>query len=100
MKFLFTTLVVFFAVESTAHERDITIESANDLRDWCEASSHDLYVGQGIAPYNWSASYWEKDGILNVKGSWRIDDKEAIVECQIAQGAAVRNAVMSVHERK
>jgi hypothetical protein len=56
------------------------------------------YLGKGITPFNWTASHWDSADTLFVKGSWRIDTKEAIVECRVGRGARRSYAVISIHD--
>lgn len=80
-------LFILFAVPVLAHEEDLPINSSSELREWCREESEAYFVGKGVTPYNWSASYWDKGNTLFVKGNWRVDGKDIIVECRIAKGA-------------
>lgn len=91
-------LLLFLPLGSSAHQEDVPIENASELRDWCEEESRALFIGKGVTPYNWSASYWDEGNILRVKGSWRVGRKDAVVECHIARGALSRYATMRVDE--
>jgi hypothetical protein len=55
-------------------------------------------MGKGTTPFNWTASHWDQAGTLFVKGSWRVNDKEVIVECRAGQGARRSYAVMTMHD--
>ena len=88
--------LLLFAPASPAHQDDVPIMTASELRTWCQEESRALFVGQGVTPYNWSASYWDEGNVLHVKGSWRIGRAEAVVECRIARGAQSRFAVITV----
>jgi len=81
-----------------AHEDDVPIQTASELRDWCQHETEAFFVGNGKTPYNWVASYVERGNVLNVTGKWRVDSKEVEVECAVARGAQRRYATFHVHE--
>jgi hypothetical protein len=90
------TLVASSAI-ATPHE-DMPINSGSELRDWCKRESEATFIGKGIAPSNWSASYWDQGNVLMVKGTWRINGSDVTVECRVARGAEARYATMSIQE--
>ena len=90
--------LVLGAPLALAHPADRPINSGSELRDWCKAESQATFIGKGQTPFNWSASYWDEGNVLMVKGSWRINESEVIVECRVARGAEARFATMSVRE--
>lgn len=96
MKQVLTIVLSLVAFAAAAHQEDVPITTAGELRAWCEMESHALFIGQGITPYNWSASYWDEGNVLFVEGSWRVGNKEAVIECRIARGAQTRYAAMSI----
>ncbi len=77
---------------ATAHYEDKPINTGIELRDWCEAVSEASFIGKGVRPSNWSATFWAEGNVLLVKGSWRVDSQEVTVECRIARGAQTRYA--------
>jgi hypothetical protein len=90
--------LVLGAPLALAHPDDRPINSGSELRDWCKTESQATLIGKGQTPFNWSASYWDEGNVLMVKGSWRINESEVIVECRVARGAEARFATMSVRE--
>jgi hypothetical protein len=80
------------------HHDEMVINSATELRDWCKEESEATLVGRGLSPFNWTASYWDQGNILMVKGQWRTEGANLIVECSVARGAQARLASLSVHE--
>jgi len=97
MKQVLTIVLSLVSFAAAAHQEDVPITTASELRAWCEMESHALFIGKGITPYNWSASFWEKGNVLFVKGSWRVGNKEAVIDCRIARGAQTRYAAISVN---
>ncbi len=99
-----TLLVITFLSLATpvlaANQYDPPINLSSELLEWCQQESQATFLGKGITPYNWSASHWDEADTLFVKGSWRIDTKEVIVECRVGRGARRSYAVMSMHDKK
>lgn len=82
-----------FASSSTAIEDDkAPILNASDLRDWCRAETEAYFIGQGVTPYNWTASWWDEVDMLHVQGEWRIGRGSVSVKCRIARGARAEYA--------
>lgn len=77
-------------------EMDEPINDAAELRDWCKAESEAEFVAKDVTPYNWSASRWQDGNILLVKGYWRIESDDVMVECRIVKGARRKYAVYEV----
>jgi len=80
------------------HHEETPINSASELRDWCKEESEATFIGKGLTPFNWSASYSDQGNVLMVKGQWRINGAEVSVECRVARGAEARFATMSIQE--
>jgi hypothetical protein len=74
------------------------INSGSELRDWCKRESEATFIGKGISPSNWSASYWDQGNVLMVKGMWRVNGTDVPVECRVARGAEARYATMSIQQ--
>lgn len=99
MKGLIATTVAAVALQASAGGEAV-VHSGWELRDWCEAESQLVYLAEGLRPDQWSAMYWERDDVLYVKGSWRLDSLEVIVDCHIDRDATRDHAVMTIHERR
>jgi hypothetical protein len=98
MKKLLGLALAFAAPLALSHPEDRAINSGSELRDWCKAESQATFIGKGQTPFNWSASYWDEGNVLMVKGSWRVNESQVIVECRVARGAEARYATMTVRE--
>lgn len=96
LKYYIAAALLLLASQASAHQEDIPINTASELREWCRAESEASFIGQGITPYNWSASHWAEGNTLLVKGSWRVGTAEAAVDCRVAKGGQTRYATMSV----
>jgi hypothetical protein len=80
------------------HHDEMVINSGTELRDWCKEESEATLIGRGLTPFNWTASYWDQANTLMVKGQWRTQSANLIVECSVARGAQARFASLSIHE--
>lgn len=80
------------------HHDDLVINSATELRDWCKEESEAALIGRGLTPFNWTASYWDQVNTLMVKGQWRTDSGNLVVECSVARGAQARSASLSIQD--
>jgi hypothetical protein len=98
MKKLLGLALTLAASSALSHPEGRPINSGSELRDWCKAESQASFIGKGQTPFNWSASYWDEGNVLMVKGSWRINESQVIVECRVARGAEARYATMTVRE--
>ncbi len=83
---------------TAAHHEDLRINSATELRDWCRDESQAVLAGRGLAPANWTASYWDQENVLMVRGKWRVADGEVTVDCSVARGAEARFASVSIQD--
>jgi hypothetical protein len=81
---------------AAAHDEDVPIQLASELRDWCRMESEARLVGEGKTPYNWTASYIEEANAFRVDGAWRVDGTPVRVACRSPRGAARRYAVLEI----
>ena len=98
MKRLVSLLVVLVASSAMAHREAARINSGSELRDLCKEESEEALIGKGLAPFNWSASYWDQGNVLMVKGKWSVNGSSVTVQCRIARGDEARFATMSIED--
>lgn len=82
-----------------AHGEDVIIEYSHELLEWCKTETEGYYVANGITPYNWSASWWEKGNTLFVKGHWLIENEHVAVGCRVAKGAKRKYAIFEFSDK-
>lgn len=92
------SLGLFACSAIAGHHEDMVINSATELRDWCKEESEATLIGRGLSPFNWTASYWDQVNTLMVKGQWRTNSGDLVVECSVARGAQARFASLSILE--
>jgi hypothetical protein len=95
---LMPVLLLVSATASAIDHHDRPINSGIELRDWCKSQSEATFVGRGLTPFNWTASYSDQGNALQVKGKWRVNGSDVSVECRVARGARSRYASMSIQE--
>jgi len=86
------------ALSAFAHGEDLPIETSSELRDWCRTQTREYFVDQGKTPFNWTASHRTQGNLLEVRGKWRIDGVDVMVECHVARGAKRADASFSLGE--
>jgi hypothetical protein len=97
---LMPVLLLVSATASAIDHDDKPINSGSELSDWCKSQSEATFVGRGLSPFNWTASYSDQGNALQVKGKWRVNGSEVSVECRVARGAQSRYASMSIQESR
>ncbi|MBK9132418.1 MAG: hypothetical protein IPM20_12380 [Gammaproteobacteria bacterium] len=97
MKRSFCLMIILLSGNVLAYDDDeVPIDNSTQLREWCKSESEAYFIAQDIEPRNWSASYWDEGNILNVKGSWRVGDKNVEVQCRIRRGAQTKYAMLQI----
>ena len=90
--------LLLFCGPAIAHDDEAPIQTASELRDWCQHETGAFFVGKGQTPHNWRASYIERGNAFHVAGKWRVDSNDVEVECSVARGAQRRYANFQIHE--
>jgi lipopolysaccharide export system protein LptA len=88
-------LMLSARVMASDHD-DQPINTASELRDWCKSESEATFIGRGLKPYNWTASYADEGNVLVTKGEWRVDAATVSVVCRVARGAHAEFASMTI----
>jgi hypothetical protein len=97
-RILLLALGLFASSAIAGHHDEMVINSGTELRDWCKEESEATLIGRGLTPFNWTASYWDQLDTLMVKGQWRTNGANLLVECSVARGAQARFASLSIQE--
>jgi hypothetical protein len=90
-------LLCVVAIPALAHDEDVPIQSASELRDWCRQETEAYFIGKGESPMNWTASYTEQGNTFHVAGKWRVSSRDVEVECRVARGARQKYASYQIH---
>jgi hypothetical protein len=92
------SLGLFASSAMAGHHDEEIINSGSDLEHWCKEESEATLIGRGLMPFNWTASYWDKVDTLMLKGQWRTNSTNFIVECSVARGASAKLASLSIQD--
>ncbi len=92
---LFIALLFSTGADAQGKERQI-VRSSVAVKEWCEKKSHDHFRNKKITPYNWSASWWDEENAIVVKGEWRVEQTKVQVSCRAERGQSLKHAVMTL----
>ncbi len=100
MKYLtiFITLLFFYPAQwaSAKSEKEAYIESATQFQHWCKQLSYQHFRRKKQQPYNWSASTIRQLNDYQTSGSWKVNNIEKKVFCQIRIGKKAKYSKMKI----
>jgi hypothetical protein len=79
-----------------SYENERPINNSNELVRWCKNTSAMYYIERNQTPYYWSFSQWGKGNFLNVKGNWKVNNSNQVINCKIQIGVAEKYASMKI----
>lgn len=96
-----TILVLFFLISplhslSAKSEKEAYIETASQFQKWCKSLSYRHFRQQKQQPYNWSASTIRQLNDYQTTGSWKVDNEERRIFCQIRIGKKAKKTKMEI----
>lgn len=85
------TYVVFLVIfipqlVAAKSQKEAYIESASQFQRWCKDLSYRHFRQKKQTPYNWSSSTIRQLNDYQTSGSWKVDNTEKKVFCQIRKG--------------
>ncbi|MDZ4261831.1 MAG: hypothetical protein U1B30_05805 [Pseudomonadota bacterium] len=92
---LLMALLFSAAAGAEGRERRV-VDNSDVVKQWCEKKSHDHFMAKKITPYNWSASWWDEENAIVVKGEWRVEQGKVRVSCRAERGQTLKHAVMTL----
>jgi hypothetical protein len=101
MKYLL--ILLFILLISPLHsltaksQKNVTIESAAQFQRWCKHLSFRYLRRKKQQPYNWSASTIRQLNDYQTSGSWKVNNVEKYVFCQIRKGKKAKQTKMKTH---
>lgn len=93
---LFVASLAFASSAMAVDAGKMPILNASELRDWCRVETEAYFIGQGVTPYNWTASWWDEVDLLQVQGEWRVGSGSVSVRCRVARGARAEYVVYEI----
>jgi len=90
MKYPLTVVLILFISSiysvTAKSEKNAVIESASQFQRWCKSLSYRHFRHKKQQPYNWSASTIRQLNDYQTSGSWKVNNVEMDVFCQIRIG--------------
>ena len=75
---------------------EVIIESASQFQKWCKSLSYRHFRQLKQQPYNWSASTFRQLNDYQTSGSWKVDNTERRIICQIRIGKKANQTKMEI----
>ena len=95
--FVFVFFVYPFHLVLAKSQKNTAIESASQFQRWCKKLSYRHLRQKQQQPYNWSASTIRQLNDYQTSGSWKINNVEKKVFCQIRIGKRAKYTIMKIH---
>ena len=83
---LFTLFILPFGSLPAKPEKEVYIESASQFQRWCKSLSYRHFRRKNQQAYNWTSSTIRKLNDYQTTGSWKVNNVERDVFCQIRIG--------------
>jgi len=101
MKYITTLLATIFLVTSlqplsAKSEKEVYIESASQLQNWCKKESYRHFRRKQQQPYNWSASTIRQLNDYQTTGSWKVNNVEKHIYCEIRIGKKAKKTKIEI----
>ena len=99
MKYPLTIAVVLFISPHplfAVAEKDVYIESASQFQRWCKSQTYRHFRQQKQQAYNWSASTIRKLNDYQTSGSWKVNNENIDVFCQIRIGKKAKHTKIEI----
>ena len=91
---LFVYPVHWLAAKS---QNEAYIESASQFQRWCKHLSYRHFRQKKQQPYNWTATTIRQLNDYQTSGSWKIDNVERDIFCQIRIGKMAKQTKIKIH---
>ena len=75
-------------------EKEVVIESASQFQRWCKNQSYRHFRQKKQQAYNWSASTVRQLNDYQTSGSWKVNNAQIDVFCQIRIGKKAKYTKM------
>jgi hypothetical protein len=103
MKVLLTLYIILFTVASCGNnkvEKEVLIKTPLEAQTWCKNKSIKYFAEKNKTPQGWTASWRNEGENIDIKGTWKVDGIEYIVQCRIKEGLTEKMAVITIKENK
>jgi len=84
----------------TTEINEMEINKPEDLNTVCKNKSIKYFSEKNKKPHDWTSQWRVEENIIDVKGTWKVDDTEYDVMCRIKRGEKETLTVISIEEKK
>ena len=77
-------------------EKEALIESASQFQNWCKSLSYSHFKRKKQQAYNWSSSTIRQLNDYQTRGSWKVNNVEMRVFCQIRIGKKAKYTKLEI----
>lgn len=77
-------------------QKEVIIETASQFQRWCKHLSYHHFRQNKQTPYNWSSSTIRQLNDYQTSGSWKVNNVERKVFCQIRKGKKAKITKMEI----
>ena len=100
MKYSFLIITILFVSLDDAvfakSQEDVYIETASQFQKWCKHLSYRHFRQKKRQPYNWSASTIRQLNDYQTTGSWKVNNQEMRISCQIRVGEKAKHTLLEI----
>lgn len=100
LKTITLTTILFFISPLTSHavksQKETVIESASQFQRWCKQLSYRHFRQKHLMPYNWSASTIRELNDYQTSGSWKVNNVEKTIFCQVRIGKKAKKTKLEI----
>ena len=77
-------------------QKEMVIESASQFQRWCKSLSYQHFRQKHQQPYNWAASTIRQLNDYHTTGSWKVNNQQRKVICQIRKGKKAKSTNIEI----
>lgn len=77
-------------------EKEVYIETASQFQRWCKNLSYRYFRQKKQMPYNWSSSTIRQVNDYQTSGSWKVNNVDKKVFCQIRKGKKAKTTKIEI----
>jgi len=100
MKYPFIIGLIFFILSPHSvlakSPKEVYIETASQFQRWCKHLSYRYFRQKKKMPYNWASSTIRQLNDYQTSGSWKVNNVEKEVFCQIRKGKKAKTTKMEI----
>ena len=83
-------------VAAAKSQKEAYIETAAQFQEWCKHLSYRHFRQKKLKPYNWTSSTIRQLNDYQTSGSWKVDNVERSIYCQIRKGKKAKHTKIEI----